>query len=74
MPAGSQRYVSHLDITNRSRVPSKSHECGVRELAPAFRAGSLLPAPGAPTSVLTQSGSKLPHSTNWSRRECPVFL
>ena len=46
----------------------------MRELAPAFRAGSLLRPPGAPASMLTQSGSKLPHSTNDSHGACPVFL
>jgi hypothetical protein len=52
----------------------QSHPCGVRELAPAFRAGSLLPAGGTPASRLGQSGSKLPHSIKGSRQGYRVFL
>jgi hypothetical protein len=44
------------------RAASKSCRYGVRELAPAFWAGSLLPAESAPASRRAESGSKLPHS------------
>ena len=44
------------------RATSKSRRYGVRELAPAFWAGSLLPAESAPASRRAESGSKLPHS------------
>jgi hypothetical protein len=63
----SSNWVDHAGLR-------QSHPCGVRELAPAFRAGSLLPAGGAPASRLGQSGSKLPHSINGSRQGCRVFL
>jgi len=42
-------------------VPSKSRECGVRELAPAFRPEACFRA-GLPASWRAESGSKLPHS------------
>ena len=51
-----------LLIVRRPRATSKSRRYGVRELAPAFWAGSLLPAESAPASRRAESGSKLPHS------------
>ncbi|MGO8786566.1 MAG: hypothetical protein ACLQVL_04185, partial [Terriglobia bacterium] len=57
-----------------ARATSKSRRHGVRELAPAFWAGSLLPAQSAPASRRAESGSKLPHSIIRPDRLYPVIL
>ena len=51
-----------VPLSPNVRATSKSRRYGVRELAPAFWAGSLLPAESAPARRRAESGSKLPHS------------
>ena len=46
----------------------------MRELAPAFWAGSLLPAQSAPASRRAESGSELPHSIIRPDLHYPVIL
>ena len=61
-PVILQLWDFDVPLSPNVRATSKSRRYGVRELAPAFWAGSLLPAQSAPASRRAESGSKLPHS------------